>query len=240
MKRHDTRLTAALGALLLTAAAVTVAAEPAGEHRSIAVTGHGEARGAPDMATINAGVQTRAPAVIEASQQNQAIVERLIDALDAKNVEPRDIQTADYSIWPEQRSDPNDTGNNVITGYTVNNTVHVTVRELDRIGELLAAVTDAGANTIHGISFGIEDDTVLEARAREAAMEDARRRADALAKLAGVELGEVRHISMSSGGWSPFPGNMMSVRSMDAAPEPGIMSGELSVSVELQVTYAIR
>lgn len=239
MKTHHTTRMAALGALFLMAAAMPAAADPAPGHRSISVTGQGDATGTPDMATINAGVQTRAPAVIEASQQNQAIIERLIDALDAKGVERRDIQTADYSIWPQERHDPSGAGNNVITGYQVNNTVRVTVRELDRIGELLASVTDAGANTVHGISFGIDDNAPLEARAREAAMEDARQRAEALAKLAGVELGEVLHISMSSGGY-PGPMPMARMQAMDANAEPSIMSGELSISIQLQVTYSIR
>ncbi len=236
---NNTTRRAAIGALLLMTAAMPAAADPAPGHRSISVTGQGEVSGAPDMATINAGVQTRAPTVIEASRQNQAIVERLIGALETKGVERRDIQTADYSIWPQEQHDPSGAGSQVITGYQVNNTVRVTVLELDRIGELLAAVTDAGANTVHGINFGIDDNAPLEARARAVAMDDARQRAEALAKLAGVELGDVLHISMSSGGF-PGPMPMARMQAMDSAPEPSIMGGELSISVQLQVTYAIR
>lgn len=228
----------ALALLVLTAPAT--AADDEHAYRSISVTGQGEAAGAPDMATITAGVQTRAPSVVEASQQNQAIVEAIFAALEDEDVATKDIRTVDYSIWPQSRHDPSGAGNDVITGYQVQNSVQVTVRQLDQLGELLAAVTDAGANTIHGISFGVDDSTSLETKARRLAMEDARKRALALAELAGVELGEVLHISMSAGGGYPGPIPMARMQAMDSAPEPGIMAGEHTVSVDVQVTYRIE
>lgn len=226
-------------AFLTLAGTAVAAAEDARGYRSISVTGRGEAAGAPDMATVTAGIQTRAPTVIEASQQNQAIVEAIFAALEDENVGAKDIRTVDYSIWPQSRHDPSGAGNDVITGYQVQNSVQVTVRKLDQLGELLAAVTSAGANTIHGISFGVEDSASLEAKARRSAMEDARERALALAELAGVELGPVLHISMTAGGGYPGPMPMARREVMSAAPEPGIMTGEHTVAVEVQVTYRI-
>jgi uncharacterized protein len=216
-----------------------VAADEVAANRSISVTGRGEAAGAPDMATVTAGIHTRAPTVVEASEQNQAIVEAIFAALEEQDVATKDIRTVDYSIWPQSRHDPSGAGNDVITGYQVQNSVQVTVRKLGQLGELLAAVTDAGANTIHGISFGVLDSASLEAKARRSAMEDARERAEALAELAGVELGEVLHISMSAGGGYPGPMPMARREAMSSAPEPGIMAGEHTVAVEVQVTYRI-
>jgi uncharacterized protein len=234
------QLAALAGALVsLGLAPLVAAADDARAHRTISVTGQGEASGAPDMATVTAGVHTRAPTVIAASEQNQAVVERIFAALEAEDVARKDIRTVDYSIWPQERHDPSGAGNSVITGYQVQNSVQVTVRKLDRLGELLAAVTDAGANTIHGISFGVEDNASLEAKARRSAMEDAHERAEALAELAGVELGAVLHISMSAGGGYPGPMPMARREAMSSAPEPGIMAGEHTVAVEVQVTYRI-
>ncbi len=234
-------LRAVLLALLVTAvSALAAAQDAAGGARSITVIGQGEAAGPPDRATINAGVQTLASTVLDSSQENQAIVDRIMHALRDEGIDASDIQTADYSIWPEQQHDPQATGGIAITGYRVNNTVRITFRDIERLGKVLAAVTNAGANAIHGIGFGVEDTAALEERARVAAMADARSRAAALAELAGVELGEVLQISTSPGGGYPTPmmgGGMEVARS---ASVPGISTGQLSIFVQVQVSYAIK
>lgn len=219
--------------------ALASAADGVGSARSITVIGQGEAAGPPDRATINAGVQTLAPSVVESSQQNQAILERIMQALKEQGIADTDIQTADYSVWPEQQVDPRGSGEITITGYRVNNTVRITVKDIERLGKVIASVTDAGANAIHGIGFSVEDSAALEARARAAAMADARSRAEALADLADVELGDVQSISMSPGGNYPMPmGGRMDMAM--SASVPGISSGQLSITVQVQVTYEIQ
>ena len=211
-----------------------------GSARSIVVIGQGEAAGPPDRATINAGVQTLAPTVVESSEETQVIIERIMQALREEGIGDTDIQTADYSIWPEQQVDPRGTGEITITGYRVNNTVRVTVKDIERLGKVLAAVTNAGANAIHGIGFSVEDTAALEERARAAAMADARTRAEALAELAGVKLGNVLRISMSPGGSYPIPMMGGRLEMAQSASVPGISSGQLSIAVQVQVTYEIR
>jgi uncharacterized protein YggE len=211
--------------------------------RSISVTGRGEAWGPPDQAQISAGVQTRAATVVEAAQENQAVIERIMEALEEQGIDEKDIQTANYSIWPEQdHAEPRGPRQMRITGYRVSNVVNVTVDDIEKVGEVLAAVTNAGANSIHGVHFSVEDTAALEQRARGVAMDDARARAASLAELADVELGEVLTISTSTGPGYPIP--MMSRRGMEmadaAAPVPGISPGEQSVSVEIHVTFALR
>lgn len=211
------------------------------ERRSISVSGTGEAMGAPDLATVTVGVQTVAPVATEAASKNEAAVTRLMQALEKEGIEKKDIQTVEYAIWPEQNYDPREGEQPRITGYRVNNSVHVTVRDIERVGAVLGAVTKAGANSVNGISFGIDDTAALEARAREAAMKDARAKAESLATLAGETLGEVLQISLSSGGGYPIPMPMARMEMADAAMKaPSISTGESSVSVQVQVTYAIR
>jgi len=212
------------------------------ERRSISVSGQGEASAAPDIATVNAGVQALAPTAIEAAKQNEALVSQVMAALKKQRIADKDIRTADYSIFSERRRDPRDNGETTITGYRVSNSVQVTVRDLDTLGDVLGAVTNAGANAVNGIEFGIDDGTALEARARAAAMADARSQAEALAKLAGVELGDVLQISLSSGGGYPRPVAMARMAMADAAPAPApsVSAGELNVSVNVQVIYAIH
>ncbi|MGH8224041.1 MAG: SIMPL domain-containing protein, partial [Woeseiaceae bacterium] len=137
--------------------------------RSISVVGQGEASGRPDKAQISAGVQTAAATVAQAAQQNQAVVAEIMRALDGEDIDEKDIQTANYSIWPEQHHDPRQPGQVQITGYRVSNVVNVTIGDIGKVGEVLAAVTNAGANSIHGIQFMVEDKAALEQRARAAA-----------------------------------------------------------------------
>ena len=207
------------------------------ERRSITVTGEGEASGAPDQAEVSAGVQILADTVIEATRENQSIIEKIMEALDEQDIPPEKIQTSNYSIWAEQ--DYQEPRQNRISGYRVSNVVNVKIDDIDKIGDVLAAVTNAGANSIHGIQFGVEDTKALEQQAREAAMADARARAEALARLAGVELGEVLSISTSYSGGPPRP--MMS-RSYDMAEAaaPSISPGQQSLSVQIHATFAIH
>jgi len=231
---------ALLALLAMGASGLATAQEGTGASRSITVTGQGEAAGPPDRATINAGVQTLAPTVLESAQQNQATIERIMQALREEGIEALDIQTADYSVWPEQQHDPRGSGEVTISGYRVNNTVRITVKNIDRLGQVLAAVTDAGANAIHGIGFSVADTAALEAEARAAAMADAHTRAAALAELAGVELGDVQSISMSAGGNYPTPMMGGRMEMAMAAPAPGISTGQLSITVQVHISYAIR
>lgn len=231
---------AMLAWLVVALSGVAIAQDSAGSTRSITVVGSGEAAGPPDRASINAGVQTLAATVNESAQQNQAIIERIMQALRAEGIDETDIQTADYSIWPEQQVDPRGSGELKTTGYRVNNTVRITIKDIERLGKVLGAITNAGANAIHGISFSVNDTNALEARARAAAMADAHARAEALADLAGVKLGRVLEISMSSGGGYPMPmaGGFKDMAM--SASVPGISSGQLSVAVQVQLTYEIQ
>jgi hypothetical protein len=227
-------------AVWVAGAAIAEPLQAATVTRSISVTGQGEASGKPDQAEISAGVQTSAETVIEASRENQAVVARILEALDEQDIPEADIQTANYSIWAEQNY--NDPDKERITGYRVSNMVNVKIKDIDKTGDVLAAVTNAGANSINGIHFSVADTDALEAQARQAAMADARARAEALAKLAGVELGEVLTISTSS--MPEFPRPYLASRAFEMAdtqaPAPDIVPGQQSVSVQIHVMFAIR
>jgi hypothetical protein len=212
------------------------------ESRSISVTGEGEASGPPDQAEVSAGVQILADTVIEATRQNQSVIERIMAALEEQGIPQEKIQTSNYSIWAEQNyPDPRDPRQqNGISGYRVSNIVSVSIDNIEKIGEVLAAVTNAGANTIHGIQFGVRDTAALEQKAREAAMTDARARAEALAKLAGVQLGEVMSISTSLSGGPPRPMMARSFEMADTAAAPGISPGQQRFSVQIHATFAIH
>jgi uncharacterized protein len=204
----------------------------------ITVVGQGEAFGAPDKATIQVGVETFAPAVSEATSQNEATIARIMTALTNLNIPAEDIQTTNYSLWAEQIY--GERGPEGIAGYRVNNQVNVTMRDINQVSAVLAGVMDAGANTIYGIQFSVADPAGLEEEARAAAMADANARATSLAELAGVQLGNVKIVSEVIGQpIMPYGlGGGMAMAEMAAAPS--ISPGQLSYNVQVQVTYAIR
>ncbi|HEX7719961.1 MAG TPA: SIMPL domain-containing protein [Woeseiaceae bacterium] len=210
------------------------------EVRTVTVTGVGEAQAAPDQAQISAGVQSFGATVIAASRDNEAILSRIMKALASQDIEDDDIGTSNYSIWAEQNYDRTP-DQPQIRGYHVSNIVNVTIKDIGKVGDILAAVTNAGANSVHGVQFGVSDTAALESQARERAMADARRRAESLAELADVELGHVVTISTSP---APVFGGLMKSSRMEmsdaSAPSPTISPGQQSVSVQVEVTFAIR
>ncbi|HMT22557.1 MAG TPA: SIMPL domain-containing protein, partial [Promineifilum sp.] len=102
-------------------------------------------------------------------------------------------QTTNYSLYAEQIY--GDRGPEGIAGYRISNQVNVKIRDIALVGDVLAAVTEAGANAIYGVNFSVADPAALEAEARAAAMDDARKRAESLAELGGVALGDIQVIS---------------------------------------------
>ena len=229
-------------AALLVACGGPAASATAGKSAAggITVVGQGEAYGQPDQAQVQAGVEIFAETVSEATGQNEAVIAQITAALGQMGINAEDIQTTNYSLWAEQIY--GDRGPEGIAGYRVTNMVNVTSRDIDKVGEALAAVTDAGANSIYGINFIVADPAALEEEARAAAMADARKRAASLAELGGVSLGDVQLISEVIGQPAPMPfgfgGGDFAV--MESVAVPSISPGELSYQVQVQVTFDIQ
>jgi len=205
----------------------------------ITVVGQGTAYGQPDQATVVVGVDTFAPTVAEASAQNQATLDSVMAALTAAGIADEDVQTTNYSLFAEQIY--GERGPEGIAGYRVSNQVNVKIRDIAQVGDVLAGVTEAGANAIYGVNFSVADPAALEAEARALAMEDAAKRAASLAELGNVSLGPVTVISEVVG--TPvmplgMGGGGMAME--QAATVPGISPGQLSYQVQVQVTYGIQ
>jgi uncharacterized protein YggE len=205
----------------------------------ITVVGQGTAYGQPDQATVIVGVETFAPTVEEATIQNQTTLDNVMAALGAAGIASEDIQTTNYSLYAEQIY--GDRGPEGIAGYRVSNQVNVKIRDISVVGDVLAAVTSAGANAIYGVNFSVADPAALEAEARAGAVEDARKRAESLAELGGVTLGDVTIISEVVGQpVMPLGLGGGGFAMEQAASAPGISPGQLSYQVQVQVTYSIR
>jgi uncharacterized protein len=133
------------------------------------------------------------------------------------------------------------TGEMLGTVYVVNNTVNITVRNLQSLGELLDTVVRAGANNIHGIQFDVDNREVAVKEARRLAIADARQNAIELADAAGVQLGELVTLNVYSGG-APgpvFDGKMAGGFGM-ASPNVPIAAGQMMITMFAELSYEIR
>lgn len=204
--------------------------------RQVTVVGSGESRVAPDMATVQIGVETTAPSTQEALAQNTAQAQAIIDQLTQLGVAERDVQTSGLNIYATYSDD-----GRTVSGYTVSNTVSVVIRELAQAGALLDQVVQAGANRVYGISFGISNPDAAEAQARDAAMADARARAEQLAQASGAQIGAVLVISENIGSAPVLPLPMLDARAEMAAGAPvPVQAGEQLLSASVQVTFELR
>jgi uncharacterized protein YggE len=216
-------------------------AAPTDQPHTISVTGSGTVLGTPDIATAQIGVQTRDADATKAVAANTTKMTAIIAALKAQGIAEKDIQTTNFSVSAQQDVDANGQPKGTMT-FIVDNTVDITVRDLTKVGVVLSASVDAGANNIYGVSYSVADHSALEAQARDAAMADAKARATQLAKDAGTVLDAPISISESiSNGPTPYfardavPG----VASAASAPVP-VQSGQISVQIQVNVTYQMH
>lgn len=208
--------------------------------RTISVTGSGKTYLTPDIASINVGVHSEDVDVSVALTDNTAKSQAVADSLKEFGVEPQDIQTTNFSIFPQQQYGP--VGEMLGVKYAVDNTVMITVRDLTKMGAILSAVVSKGANNIYGITFDVADRTKAMSAARVSAINDARVQAEELAAAAGVSLGEVMSISVSTTS-APQPmynGYGMGGGGMAAASPAPISGGQMLVSIDAYVTYFMK
>jgi uncharacterized protein len=231
-----------LSAMLLTGLVLTacgpstINVQPQPVQRTITVTGTGKVTLTPDMATISIGVQSQDASALLASNENTARAQAIINAIKGFDVEDKDIQTTDFSIYPQQHYD--DSGNMTGITYMVNNTVFVTVRDLTILGDLLDGVVSAGANNINSIQFDVQDKTEALVQARQAAVADARKQADELTAAAGASLGEVQTISYYDTS-NPVSVPYARMDGMAAASSVPVESGSMQITTTVTIVYLL-
>ncbi len=232
-----------LASLALSACAATPAAYAQGSDtqpplRTISVSGSGQAVLTPDIAYITIGVRTENANASEAVAANSTATDKVIQALKAQGIDAKDIRTTNFSIYPQQQYDNN--GKLVSTTFVVENQVYVTIRDLDKIGQILDAAVKAGANTIYGITFDVQDKSAALAEARKDAVDNANAAAEELAAAAGVKIVEVQSITSSSSSPSPLPMFARVATAAEAAPSVPISTGQLTFTVDVQMVYTIE
>ena len=214
---------------------ITVQSQP--PLRTVTVTGTGKVTLTPDIAYITIGVNTQNASAKDAVAQNTTQAQGVIDVIKQAGVDAKDIQTTNFSIYPQQQYD----NNGKLTGilYVVNNSVYVTVRDLSKLGGLLDAVVQSGANNINNITFDVADKTAALSQARKAAVAEAAKQATELTQATGVKLGDVQTISYSDS-TPPIEVPLARAADLAAGQSVPIQSGSMQISTTVTIVYALK
>ena len=211
------------------AAPGSASAEPLRE--SVLVSGTGEVLGEPDTLTANFAVETVASTVDAALDQASATATRMRDSLAGAGVAKADLQTSNVTVSSRQNDD------HKITGYSANQELTATIRNLSRAGKLMSAAIAAGGDAarLNGVSFAVENDDALLDEARRKAFAAARSKAELYARAAGRPLGRVLRVSEETPGLYGGSGEhdkMAAVADFAVPVEPGRQRLAVTVTVE--------
>lgn len=209
------------------------------------VSGTGKVTVTPDIATLQLGIEAQEASVNEAQAKANEAMERVMSALAGNGVAENDIQTRYFRISQRTRWD-DERQQEVVIGYRVTNQVVAKIRDMEKVGAIIdAAVATGGDYTrINNLNFSVDDPSAYYEEAREKAMADAKDKAERIASLAGMKLGEPTYISESTispvyetfmAGSAPMP----VVPAPAPAPAPSISPGEIEISVNIQIAYGI-
>jgi len=210
------------------------------QQEGIWVTGQGKVTAVPDIATLRLGIEVQAATVAIAQSQAIEAMDEVMAALTDNGVAEKDIQTQYFSIRQVTKWD-RDEEEEVVIGYRVTNKVNAKIREIDKAGSIIDAVAVAGGDftRIDSIDFSVDDPSAYYEEARQEAMAEARDKAEQLAELAGVTLGKPTYISEGIQVPPIIRGVVYEEVPVAPAPETPISPGEIEISLDIQVVYAI-
>ncbi|MGE5565302.1 MAG: SIMPL domain-containing protein [Parcubacteria group bacterium] len=236
---------AAVSALILASSATAASAQTATASdaafraTTLNLSAYGETHTAPDKATISLGVQTQGATAVEAIRLNAEKMTRVIAALKKGGIAAKDIQTSGLSLNPQYAYPENLPPR--LTGYQASNMVTVTVHDLSRVGQAVDATVNAGADTVGGVSFGLEDSTAAENEARLKAVSALQAKADLYAKAMGYRV--ARLVTMNEGSSyaapPPAPPVPMAAMARAEAYKTPVEPGEMNVRTDVSATYEL-
>tara|TARA_R110002096_G_scaffold166491_1_gene335781 strand:+ start:247 stop:930 length:684 start_codon:yes stop_codon:yes gene_type:complete len=215
----------------------THAAKAEENQRTITITGQGQVSVKPDVAIVETGVVTQAKTAAEALTANTQAMQAVFDAIKELGIEDRDMRTSQFSV-NAIHTRPERGEASRISGYQVSNLVSITLRNLDRVGEVMDRVVSTGSNELRGIRFQVEKPGPLMDGAREDAVKDALRKAKIYVAAAGVALGPVLTINEHGGGGRPQP-VFARAMAMEAADVP-IAAGEQTLSTSVTLVIGLE
>ena len=237
MKKTVHILTLVCALFLMSCSAAFAAPQQETPRPTLSVDGQGTGTAAPDMATVTIGVTTQGKDAAKAQNDNAWVSNQIQAAVRGLGIEEKDIQTRNYSFYPNYSTDKDH--RNEITGYTVNNSVIVVVRDIKLTGKVIDAALSNGANEINSLDFSASDTKAVRKVALLNAIQDARDKADIIAKGLGKRIVGIQNVSESTGYIETrrFGGNMLMAAAKDAATP--IAPGSLSLTANVHVDFIL-
>lgn len=220
------------------------AADAVQQNKSIVtVVGNGEISVKPDIAYLSIGVKTQASTAKAAQAGTAEKISKLTAILkDQWKINGKDLKTGNFYVQPNYTYSEKD--GQKIKGYTSSHMLQITYRDLDKVGKLLDTVSEAGANQINNVNFGIEHPEQFEAEVIEKAVKSAHNRAKAIAKSSGRQLGAELSISQSGSDSSLYVQNYQMLEKAQAmgsvADHTTVEIGEINVKMRLNIVYELK
>jgi uncharacterized protein len=214
-------------------------AHDAPQKRTISLSATGAVKTTPDKVDISTGVTSEAKTAREALDMNNEAMTKVVAALKEEGIEPKDIQTINFSVGPVYEQRPYDKpAPPVVVGYRVTNQVRITLHDTKKLGAILDKVVTLGLNQIDSIEFGVEEPETLKDEARKLALKNVTDNAKLYAEAVGVGLGQILSISEEESSY--YPRAIAAAPRMDAVKEVAIEAGTTSVEVRVRVTWEIN
>ncbi len=199
----------------------------------------------PDLAQVSASVVSDAKTVAEAMTDNTGKMNAVISFVKGQGIEDRDLKTTNFSIYPryeyqkvETQIYPYPPGKRVLVGYEITQSLEIKIRDMSKVGTIFEGVTGAGANEVSNLQFTVDQEDAIKDQARTEAINDAKSKAETLAKQLGIKLIKISNFSENS--ILPY---FYSLK--EAAPlglgggttVPSIQTGENKIEVQVSITY---
>ena len=231
---------------------------------TISFNGEGKIFAKPDIAAVSFSIITEAKTSKIAQDSNSEKSKKIVAFLDSQDIDEKDIKTTGYNVYPqysnylrpcpldsiEMMSPDSSTGTSVypctdntqkITGYQVNQSFEVKVRNLDKVSAVLDGLVTAGANQVNNLGFQVDNIEKVKDQARELAIKDAKEKAGNLRKQLGIRLGKIVSFSEGGGGYYPM---YLKAEAMDGrgggVEGPSVPVGENEIVVNVTITYQIK
>lgn len=210
---------------------------PAPQETGIVVAGEGIVLAQPNTARVTIGVEVTDASLANAQAESSRRMDAVVQKIKAAGVSDNDIRTISYTVNPQYDQQQS------LKGYQVQNLVQVRTTDVNGLGQLLDATVSAGASRVYGIAFEADNMSALKDQARDQAMQNARAKAEQLARDAGVGLGRATLVEdTDTGGVTPIraPQALAAPAAAQPAAPPPIQPGELQVRSTVRVVWAIQ
>jgi len=218
--------------LFLMISGLIIAPSFASQEITLTVEGKGDVRATPDMALLNLGVETIVSTAGEAQRQNAEAMQAVISRLLSLGIDQSQIKTTGFSLWRvrEYRE-----GKQELKGFQVTHTLEVQVRDLEKVGMVLDAAIEAGANTVQSVVFTLKDLEPLYREALVKAVKQARAKGETVATAEGLKITGIRSI-VEKQTWGP---QFAAEGEARQGPITSFVPGGLKVEALVSVTFTL-